>query len=128
VNFVQTDPNIATIAQIAELGLFWKGPLPVRPQDEIGVAIGRDRLSTKITASEILYDEKITPLLDLQPEPVQHAGYPTEIYYIQREHRGGNHSTTECAVHSHAGRGRRSRQRTGVRVAFVDRVLAGGGS
>jgi porin len=79
VNFVQTDPNIATIAQIAELGLFWKGPLPARPHDEIGVAVGRDRVST--TVSEILYDEKITPLQDLQPEPVRHAGYPTEIYY-----------------------------------------------
>jgi porin len=81
MNFVQTDPNIATIGQIAEVGLFWKGPLSARPHDDIGVAVGRIRVSSKITASEILYDEKVTPLLDLQPEPVQHAGYPTEIYY-----------------------------------------------
>jgi porin len=80
-NFVETDHNIATIGQILEVGLFWKGPLPARPHDDIGVATSRIRVSSKITASEILYDEKVTPLLDLQPEPVQHAAYPAEFYY-----------------------------------------------
>jgi porin len=81
MNFVQTDHNIATISQIVELGVFWIGPFPGRPQDDIGAAVGRDRVNSKITDSEILYDAEVTPLLDLLPEPVQHAGYPMEIYY-----------------------------------------------
>jgi porin len=81
MNFVETDHNITKIGQIAELGIFWTGPLLARPQDDIGVAVGRVRVNSKVTDSEILYNTSVAPLLELLPEPVQHAEYPTEIYY-----------------------------------------------
>jgi len=81
VNFVQTDHDITKIGQIAEVGLFWTGPLPARPQDDLGVAVGRVRVNSKVTDGEVLYNAQVAPLLDVPPEPVQHAEYPTEMYY-----------------------------------------------
>ena len=78
MNFVETDHNITKIGQIAELGLFWAGPLPMRPQDDIGVAIGRVRVNSKVTDSELLYNAEVAPVLNFPVEPVQHAEYPTE--------------------------------------------------
>jgi porin len=81
MNVVQTDHDITKIGQIAEVGLFWTGPLAARPQDDLGVAVGRVRVNSKITDGEILYNTQVAPLLDLPPEPVQHAEYPMELYY-----------------------------------------------
>ena len=81
MNFLETDHNITKIGQIAELGLFWTGPVPTRPQDDIGVAIGRVRVNNKVTDSELLYNAEVAPLLDLPLEPAQHAEYPMEMYY-----------------------------------------------
>jgi porin len=81
MNFVQTDRDITKIGQIAEVGLFWTGPLPARPQDDLGVAVGRVRVNSKVTDSEVLYNAQVAPLLGLPHEPVQHAEYPMEIYY-----------------------------------------------
>jgi porin len=81
MNFVQTDHDITKIGQIAEIGLFWTGPLPARPQDDLGVAVGRVRVNSKITDGETLYNAQVAPLLDLPAEPVQRAEYPMEIYY-----------------------------------------------
>jgi porin len=81
MNFVQTDRDITKIGQIAEVGLFWTGPLPARPQDDLGVAAGRVRVNSKVTDSEILCNAQVASLLGLPQEPVQHAEYPMEIYY-----------------------------------------------
>jgi len=81
MNFVQTDHDITKIGQIAEVGLFWTGPLPARPQDDLGVAVGRVRVNTRVADGEVLYNAQVAPLLDLPPQPVQRAEYPTEIYY-----------------------------------------------
>jgi porin len=80
-NFVQTDHDITKIGQIAEIGLFWTGPLPARAQDDLGVAVGRVRVNSKVTDGEVLYNAQVAPLLGLPPEPVQRAEYPMEIYY-----------------------------------------------
>jgi porin len=81
MNFVETDHDITKIGQIAELGLFWAGPLSTRPQDDIGVAIGRVRVNSKVTDNEVLYNAEVAPVLNLPVDPVQHAEYPAEIYY-----------------------------------------------
>jgi len=81
MNFVQTDHDITKIAQIAELGLFWTGPLPARPQDDLGIAVGRVQVNTRVADGEVLHNAQVAPLLGLPPEPVQRAEYPTEIYY-----------------------------------------------
>ena len=81
MNFVQTDHDITKIGQIAEMGLFWTGPLPARSQDDLGVAVGRVRVNGTVTEGEVLYNAQVATLLNLPPEPVQHAEYPMEIYY-----------------------------------------------
>jgi porin len=81
MNFVETDHDITQIAQIAEIGLFWTGPLTVRPQDDLGIAFGRTRINSRVTDSEVLYNTQVAPILNLPPERVQHAEYPMEIYY-----------------------------------------------
>jgi porin len=81
MNFVQTDHDITKIGQIAEVGLFWTGPLSARPQDDLGIAVGRVRVNTRVADGEVLYNAQVAPLLDLPPQPVQRAEYPTEIYY-----------------------------------------------
>jgi hypothetical protein len=47
----------------------------------IGVAVGRVRVNSKVTESEVLYNAQVAPLLNLPSEPVQHTEYPMEIYY-----------------------------------------------
>jgi porin len=81
MNFVQTDHDITKIGQIAELGLFWTGPLPARPQDDLGLAIGRVQVNPRVSDGEVLYNAQVAPILGLPPQPVQHAEYPTEVYY-----------------------------------------------
>ena len=81
MNFVQTDQDITKIGQIAEVGLFWTGPLPARPQDDLGIAVGRVQVNPRVTDGEVLYNAQVAPLLGIPSEPVQHAEYPTEIYY-----------------------------------------------
>jgi porin len=81
MNFVETDRNITKIGQIAELGLFWSGPLSARPKDDIGIAVGRIQVNSKVTDSELLYNADVATASDLPPEPVQYAEYPMEIYY-----------------------------------------------
>src|SRR5258708_36264685 len=81
MNFVQTDHDITKIGQIAELGLFWTGPLPARPQDDLGIALGRVQVNHRLRDGEVLYNAQVAPRLNLPAQPVQHAEYPTEIYY-----------------------------------------------
>jgi porin len=81
MNFVQTDHDITKIGQIIELGLFWTGPLPARPQDDLGIAVGRVQVNPRIAQGEVLYNGQVAQLLNFPPQPVQHAEYPTEIYY-----------------------------------------------
>jgi porin len=81
MNFVQTDRDITKIGQIAEMGLFWTGPLPARPQDDLGIAVGRVHVNSRIAKGETLYNAAIAQRFNLAPEPVQHSEYPMEIYY-----------------------------------------------
>jgi porin len=81
MNFVQADRHITAKEQIAEVGLFWTGPLASRPQDDLGVAIGRVHVNSLIAQGEALYNADVAQPSDLIPEPVQHNEYPMEVYY-----------------------------------------------
>jgi porin len=81
MNFVQGDRDIALKSQIAEIGLFWTGPLAARPQDDLGFAIGRVQVSNRVTDGELLYNAEAVPGSGLAPMPVQHAEFPLELYY-----------------------------------------------
>jgi porin len=82
MNLVQTDRDITKFGQIAEVGLFWTGALPARPQDDLGVAVGRVRVNSKVTDGEVLYNVQVASLLDFPQEPLQRAEYPMEIYCV----------------------------------------------
>jgi porin len=81
VNVVQTDHDITKIGQIAELGLFWTGPLPACPHDDLGIAFGRVQVNPRVADGEVLYNAQVASRLNLPAQPVQHAEYPAEIYY-----------------------------------------------
>jgi porin len=79
-NFVQTDRHIATIGQIAEIGLFWTGPLNVRPQDDLGLAVGRVHVNSFIARGDVLYNSELVPSTALAPRPIEGEEYPVEFY------------------------------------------------
>jgi porin len=81
INLVQTDRNINAIQQIAEIGLFWTGPLFSRTQDDLGAAIGRVHVNSRIAQSETLYNTDVAEPLNAPLRAVQGAEYPTEVYY-----------------------------------------------
>ncbi len=81
VNFVQADRNITIKDQIAEVGAFWTGPFSFRPHDDLGFAIGRVHVNSRIAEGEILYNAEAAPPYGLSRVQVQHAEYPMEVYY-----------------------------------------------
>jgi porin len=80
-NFVQTDHRITAREQIAEVGLFWTGPVSLRPRDDLGAAIGRVHVNSLVAQGAALYNSDVALLSGLTPEPVRRAEYPLEIYY-----------------------------------------------
>ena len=81
MNFVQADRQISVKDQIAEVGLFWTGPWSARPQDEVGAAIARNHVSSRLAASERLYNAAVAGPEGTAVQPVQTAEFPFEIYY-----------------------------------------------
>ena len=84
MNFVQADPRITAKQQIVEVGLFWTGPFASRPQDDLGVAIGRVHVNNLIAQGQALYNAEVALPSDVPPEPIQHNEYPMEGYYGMR--------------------------------------------
>ena len=90
-NFVRASRDTARIDQLIDLGLFYTGPLSVRPQDDLGFAVGRTRVnshaanlpgpgeSTSAAGSEypaeLYYSVVATPWLTLRPN-VQYIWHP----------------------------------------------------
>jgi porin len=81
LNFVQADRQVSVKDQIAEIGVFWVGPLAARPHDEIGAAIARVHVSSRLAASERLYNARVAEPDDLPLQGVQGYEFPLEIYY-----------------------------------------------
>jgi porin len=79
-NFVQADRRIAAIEQIAEVGLLWSGPTSWRPQDDLGVAVGRVHANSLIAESATLYNSQL-PGTTGRGAPVPENEYPVEIHY-----------------------------------------------
>jgi porin len=75
-NFVQADRNTATIDQLITLGLFYSGPFDARPQDDLGFAVGRTHVSSRVAD-----DQELQNAVGLGPVLVQGSEYPVELYY-----------------------------------------------
>ncbi|QXZ17163.1 carbohydrate porin [Pseudomonas sp. AO-1] len=92
-NFIQSDRDVSYVEKVFHLGAFISGPFATRPQDEIGVAIGRlevNELSSRRISQangyasaapdteypmELYYGINITPALTLRPN-VQYVVNP----------------------------------------------------
>jgi porin len=75
-NFVQADRDTATIDQLIIAGAFYVGPFPGRPQDDVGFAIGRTHVNSRVADGQELQNTA-----GLGPVTVQHSEYPYELYY-----------------------------------------------
>jgi porin len=75
-NFVQADRDTATIDQLITLGLFYTGPFAFRPQDDLGFAVGRTHVNSRVADGQNLQNAA-----GLGPVSVQHSEYPVEVYY-----------------------------------------------
>jgi porin len=75
-NFVQADRNTATIDQLITLGLFYSGPFDARTQDDLGFAVGRTHVNSRVADGEALENAA-----GLGPVLVQGSEYPVELYY-----------------------------------------------
>ncbi len=75
-NFVQADRDTATIDQLITLGLFYTGPFDARPQDDLGFAVGRTHVNSRVADAQSAQNAA-----GLGPVSVQHSEYPVELYY-----------------------------------------------
>ncbi|MBE1161392.1 carbohydrate porin [Dyella acidiphila] len=76
-NVVQADPHTDLIDQMIDIGLLYKGPFASRPDDRLGFAIGRNRVSTEVANAE-----RLVNAAGLGPLPVQQGyEYVTELNY-----------------------------------------------
>jgi len=76
LNATFADRRTATLDNQVALGVFCKGPFDLRPQDEIGLAVGRTHVNSRVADGERLLNEA-----GLGPVDVQDAEYAVELYY-----------------------------------------------
>jgi porin len=82
-NVVQADPRTDLVDQMISVGLLYDGPFAARPNDRLGFAIGRDRVSGRIAHAERLVNQA-----GLGTVPVQGYEYITELNYQLQLPRG----------------------------------------
>jgi porin len=75
-NFVQADRDTAVIDQLITVGLFYTGPFDARTQDDLGFAVGRTHVNSRVADGQRLQNAA-----GLGPVAVQTSEYPVEIYY-----------------------------------------------
>jgi porin len=77
VNFTQSDHSTSMLDNQFAIGAIYKGAIPGRSKDEIGLALGATHVSGRVALGEALHDAAgETPF-----EPMQHAEYVTELDY-----------------------------------------------
>jgi porin len=76
LNVVQADKHTAAIDQLFSIGLTLKGPLTSRPQDDIGFAVGRTHVNSRVADGDYLESE-----LEGTNLPIPGSEYPVEFYY-----------------------------------------------
>jgi porin len=75
-NATYADHRTATLDNQFAVGLFYTGPLSARPEDEIGLALGRTHVNNRVANVETLQNN-----LGAGPVGVQNSEWVTEIYY-----------------------------------------------
>ncbi|BCX67686.1 carbohydrate porin [Pseudomonas izuensis] len=72
-NFIQSDRDVSNVERVWHVGTFISGPFAARPQDEIGLAIGRLEVNGK-SAKRVRQQNGYT-------QPAGDTEYPMELYY-----------------------------------------------
>jgi porin len=75
-NATYADRRTSTLDSQIAAGLFYTGPFAWRPLDEIGFAIGRTHVNSRVTDVETLQET-----LGLESAGVQHSEWVGEVYY-----------------------------------------------
>ena len=76
-SFTQSDHSTSLLDNQFEIGAVYKGAIPGRPKDEIGLAFGTTHVNGRIALGQALHNA--AGLLPLQP--VQHTEFVTELDY-----------------------------------------------
>jgi porin len=77
VNFTQSDHSTSKLDNQFAIGAIYKGAIPSRPKDEIGLAFGTTHVSGHVALGEDLHDRAG----EMPFEPPQHTEYVTELDY-----------------------------------------------
>jgi porin len=72
-NFIQSDRDVSYVEKVFHVGAFVSGPFAARPQDEIGLAIGRLEVNDQ-SARRVRQQSAFT-------RPAPDTEYPVELYY-----------------------------------------------
>lgn len=75
-NLIQSDRDVSYVETVWEAGFFWRGPLARRPNDTLGVAVGR--LGVNRVSRRRLEERNAG---SGQPIPIPNVEYPLEGYY-----------------------------------------------
>jgi porin len=76
LNATFTDQRTSTIDNQIVFGLISKGAFDLRPNDEIGLAVGRTHVNDRVA-----HGEKLQKEVGPGPVAVQHSEYAVELYY-----------------------------------------------
>lgn len=80
---VQADSRVVFLDQMLMVGAVYTAPFPSRPNDSIGFAVGRDRVSGKVADGQRLLDA-----IGLRQGPTQGSEYLAEASYTVQLPRG----------------------------------------
>lgn len=81
MNFVEADPRIDKIEQIAEIGFLWTGPTSWRPQDDFSGAVARTHVNSLLADGALLYNAQLPQPQGPLAKPVPHNEYSAELHY-----------------------------------------------
>lgn len=78
-SLIRPDKDISTVGEVLAFGGFITGPFASRPKDRIGLAFGRNSVSSKLTTAQQRYNQSLP--VGASPVDVQRHEYVTELNY-----------------------------------------------
>ncbi|TAL84683.1 MAG: porin [Rhodanobacter sp.] len=79
-SLIRPDKQMSQVGEVLAVGGFINGPFASRPNDRIGLAFGRNAVSSKLTAAQLRYN-RLRPVAGAAPVGVQRYEYLVELNY-----------------------------------------------
>ncbi len=79
-SLIKPDSDVSSVEEVFAIGAFIDGPFPARPNDRVGLAIGRNKISSDLTDAQQRYNQ-LLPVPGAGPIGVQRYEYPIELNY-----------------------------------------------